>query len=246
MALKILAVAAIVASMGASAGFAQAAPAAAKAYQQAEARWRTPLCVGVTGLGEANAQYVADRVSQRAREVGLRVGQAGCRANALILFSADPGRQAAAIAAERTDPASRTGLEGATAGRGAFEAFVRSDQPVRWWRVSQPMLETGRAAVRDRRNNIVPNVRVPERGRLSSTTEPALSHAIIIVDLRAADGLSLGALADYLAMVTLAPVEQGEAGVGSVLSLFADKAAGRSQPTGLTGADRARLEAVYR
>lgn len=255
MVLHILAAAAVGASLGVSSPAANETnftpPHEAQggwsqvAYHTEDSRWRTPICVGVTGLSADRAQYVVDRVSQRAREVGLRVGDEGCRANALIVFSADPNGQASAIAAERSDPASTTGIQGVTEGRSAFASFLNSSDPVRWWKVSQPVIDTGQAAVRDQRNNIVPNVRVPERGRLNSTTQVAVSHAIVIVDLRQVNGYSLGALSDYLAMVTLAPIEGAGGASGSIMGLFADQAAGRTPASGLTEADRAHLRAAY-
>lgn len=224
----------------------QTAPTWTMVSENAEtARWRTPVCVGVGGLSEGTAQFVVDRVSRRARDVGLRVGEAGCRANALIIFSADPDGQANAIASERTDPASSSGVRGATLGRSAFTSFLNSSAPVRWWRVTQPMVETGEAATRDVRLGVAPTVHVQEPGRLGTTTLETVSHAIVIVDLQQVNGLPLGALADYLAMVVLAPVEADQEAHSSILGLFTDRASGRTPAQGMTEADQAHLRDVY-
>lgn len=228
---------------------ASAAPAPAwtrVALTETPARWRTQICAGVTGLSGANAQYVVDRVSSRAEEVGLRVGAPGCTSNVLIVFSTDPNGQAQAIARERTDPASLTGRSGVSAGLSAFGDFTNNTRPVRWWRVTRTMTENGEMADRNLRWGEAPRVNVPERGRLASATYEAFSHVIVVVDLNQVNGLPLGALADYIAMVALAPVSAGEQRDASILGLFNDRAAGRSSADALTQADQASLQSVYR
>ena len=230
-----------------------AAPAAASVSEwmpisltNPPARWRTQVCVGVTGLAGANAQYVVDRVSGRAEEFGLRIGAPGCTSNLLVVFSADPNGQAQAIARERTDPASVTGRSGATEGLSAFNAFANTNRPVRWWRVTRTMTENGELADRNLRWGEAPRVNVPERGRLASATYDAFSHVIVLVDLNQVNGLPLSGLADYVAMVALAPVEPDAHGGASVLNLFTDRAAGRSGDAAMTASDIDYLRAIYR
>lgn len=212
--------------------------------QRAPARWRTAVCAGVTGIGGESAQYVVDRVSQRARELGLRVGAPGCSPNLLVVFSDDPDGQARSIARERSDPASATGISGETMGQAAFQEFLRTDRPIRWWRVTRPVVDTGQVAARDVRNGEAPRVNVTEPGRLASTTRAAFSHVIVIADMAQVNGKSLGALADYMAMVALAPVElmADSNGYPSILGMFADNA----PATEMTAADEAYLREIYR
>ena len=209
-------------------------------------RWRTQVCAGVTGLTGSNAQYVVDRISGRAEELGLRIGPPGCTSNVLIVFSADPNGQAQAIARERTDPASVTGRSGATDGLSAFDGFVNSTAPVRWWRVTRTMTENGELADRNLRWGEAPRVNVPERGRLASATYEAFSHVIVVIDLNQVNGVRLGALADYIALVALAPVAREDEREASILGLFAERAAGRAGPEALTSGDIAYLQDVYR
>lgn len=211
------------------------------------ARWRHPVCAGVTGLSQQNAQFVVDRVSQRAAELGLRLGQPGCTANVLVVFTSDANGQAASISREPSDPASGTGRSGETLGLAAYSEFLHSTAPVRWWQVTRPTTDLGQVAARNDRLGEAPRLNVPERGRLGQTTFTSMSHVIVIADLRQLNGVRLGALADYIAMVVLAPVEpSAELGAGaSVLNLFTDHAAGRAGADGLTSADLAYLREVY-
>ena len=43
------------------------------------ARWYRQVCVGVVNLDTSAAQYIVDRISSLARQVGLEPGAPGCR-----------------------------------------------------------------------------------------------------------------------------------------------------------------------
>ncbi len=106
------------------------------------------------------------------------------------------------------------------------------------------MTEAGIVADRNVRAGEAPRVNVPERGRLASTTFDAFSHVIVIVDLNQVNGQRLDALADYIAMVALSPVEARADIVGgaSILGLFNEPQAANA----ITEADMAYLARVYR
>ena len=53
------------------------------------ARWRSGVCVGVANLQNDAAQYIADRVSTVAQDLGLRVGDPGCEPSILIVATQD-------------------------------------------------------------------------------------------------------------------------------------------------------------
>ena len=53
------------------------------------ARWNGPVCIGVVNLRAEVAQYIVDRASDVARELGLEAGEPGCAANVLIIAAAD-------------------------------------------------------------------------------------------------------------------------------------------------------------
>src|SRR5690242_13148148 len=66
-------------------------------------RWDGKVCAGVVGLNAAQGQFVVDRISQRALEVGLTPGESGCKANLLIIFSDDAHGLADALAQHERD-----------------------------------------------------------------------------------------------------------------------------------------------
>jgi hypothetical protein len=206
------------------------------------ARWDSRICPLVAGIPERQAQFVIDRISQRAFDLGLRPGAAGCRANVLIFVTPDADVLAQALADDRALVAYYNNAEyGNTPGREALAGFVASDAPVRWWHVAQTVSRSG--VVLDGEGDVVGS----DGTRLRAATRQDFNRAMIIVDARQADGLSFGALADYLAMVTLAQLEAGAdtSQTPSILNLFTERAAGIEPTAQMTQWDLAYLEGLY-
>jgi hypothetical protein len=205
------------------------------------ARWDSRVCPQVAGIPAHQAQYIIDRISQRAFDLGLRPSGPGCRANLLIFVTPDADVLAQALAGDRNLVAYYNDNEyGRTQGREALARFVASDAPVRWWHVSQTVSQGG---VVIGEGEVVRSYGT----RLQSATRQDFNRAMIIVDARQADGLAFEALADYLAMVSLAQIDAGAdtSDIPSILNVFDEKAAGR-QPTGqMTDWDLAYLEGLY-
>lgn len=209
-------------------------------------RWDSGVCVGVSGLSQQSAQFVADRVSQRALAVGLRAGAPGCEANVIILVSDDPDGVARGVSRRREFAGAGSSR---TNSRQALDRFLESDRAVRWWYIWQEVGEDGRVANSDDRNRNIPELRVPDRGRVASrhNTRTAFTHAIIIADASQVTGVQMAALADHIAMAALAQVETAvnSGGQPTIMSLFEDVGAGRTPPAEMTSWDRARLQALY-
>jgi hypothetical protein len=71
--------------------------------------------------------------------------------------------------------------------------------------------------------------------------------AALVVDTSKVAGLTMGALADYLALVSLSLVQSPDHcdRLPSILDLMAPSCSSRPAPTGITAADVAFLRAVY-
>jgi hypothetical protein len=101
------------------------------------ARWDEGICVGAVGLDPSQLQQLVDRVSLRARAVGLRAGRPGCRANVMVVFSNDSDAITRQIVDQRRDMLGFYGGDDRiTAGRDAMEEFANTPRPIRWWHVS--------------------------------------------------------------------------------------------------------------
>lgn len=212
--------------------------AAASRTQNQLARWDRKICPGIAGLRTRYAQFINDRMAQRAYDVGLDVGEPGCKANILILVSNDPDAYARELADDHPSAMGIFGDEGRnTLGRRALARFVGSDAPVRWWHVSNTVdRDTGERAY------MVAN-RSPSLMRRS--TRQDFGAAFIIVDANRLSAINFdwGALADYLAMAALAQLD-AEADIENyptILNLFA----ARSTVRALTDWDVAYLRGLY-
>ncbi len=221
------------------------------------ARWRDGVCVGVANLQPEVAQYIADRVSTVARDLGLRAGAPGCNPSILIVATQDGDAFTPEFVAERPR-LFIVGGAGMDQGAAALQRFKTNGQPVRWWTVSAPVDgDTGELAVRlpgglnggqdnGTGGNVMlyaPNIEVRAASRLSTQIVDDSKRSFIIVDVSKTGGVSLTQLADYLAMVSLAQINP-EADTGSylsILNLFDDP----MQTEGLTQWDMAYLQGLY-
>jgi len=216
------------------------------------ARWDRTICVGVANLRGDAAQYIVDRVSTVAEDVGLTPGQPGCRPN-LLVVATDDGNALAAHMAENNKRALRMGGSGMDQGGAALRRFQETDRPVRWWQVSMPVdSETGARATRifgecrppcSTPMDYAPVINVFSASRLRTQIVDNIFRTVVIVDVDDTQQISITQLADYIAMVSLAQInpEADTSAYASILNVFDDP----SIATGLTEWDKAYLGGLY-
>lgn len=216
------------------------------------ARWDDRICIGVANLRAEPAQYIIDRVSTVADDLGVVPGEPGCRPNVIIIATDDPDGLARQLTEERAR-AFRMGGSGMDRGRSALNAFVESDQPVRWWQLSMPTdSETGRRAVRVpgectgacmEPQDSAPVINTFAASRLTTQIVDYIFRTIVVLDIDQVTRVSGQQLADYVAMVTLAQIdpEADPSGYASILNVFDDPGAAE----GLTDWDLAYLQGLY-
>lgn len=234
---------------------------AAPARRRGLARWKDGMCVGVVNLEHDAAQYLADRVSDVARSLGLRAHEPDCHPSVLIVATSDgPGFTEQFVAMRPR--LFRVGATGMDRGSAELRDFIREERPVRWWHVSLPVdSETGLPVVRPpgfvsgsgtggggrdatSAQEYAPNTAIFAASRLNSQYVDHMKRVFIIVDVDQLNGASLQQLGDYVAMVAMAQIDPDAdtARFDTILNLFDGPA---TAPTGLTGWDRAYLEGLY-
>jgi hypothetical protein len=166
------------------------------------ARWGKEVCVGVYNMSQDYAQKLVDRVSLIAASIGIEPGEPGCRPNILVMASTDGPALAKRLVTDHLQQFRPHDTDGADMGREALKQFQNSKDPVRWWHVSQTVLNDTGAAVRRGTS-----VRVRGGSRLSKNVRQDISHVLVILDGSQIGSVSFGALADYVAMVALAQVD---------------------------------------
>lgn len=216
------------------------------------ARWDRSVCVGAVNLRQEAAQYLVDRVSTVAEDLGLDPGNPGCTPNILIVATADGDAFAQALV-EKQRRALRMGGSGMDRGAAALRDFQETTRPVRWWQVSMPVdSETGQQAVRipgecqgscTSPMDSAPVVKVSFASRLSTQIVDNIFRAIVIVDVDQIGSVDINQLADYIAMVSLAQIDPkaDTSAYSSILNVFADNSVAGS----LTEWDKAYLNGLY-
>ena len=210
------------------------------------ARWQDRVCVGVHNLERTAAQYVVDRISALALEVGLMPGEPGCNPDVIVIFTADGKETASYIVENREDVLRPTGDGGQHRGFAGLKNFAESDRAIRWWHLSMPVdARTGNPAIRTRGQSSrdFPTVAVDGPSRIHDGIRDAMQRIIIIVDSSKLTGTTWQQLGDYLAVVSLAQVdlETDPAAFDSILNLFSNPKA----YSGLTDWDRSYVSALY-
>jgi hypothetical protein len=210
-------------------------------------RWRYGVCAGVYNLETTAAQYVVDRISRLAIDVGLKPGEPGCTPDVIIIFTVD----ADDVAANMVENQPRLFRPGGPVccmqlGLEALDEFVQSDKPVRWWHVSMPVDPLhGQRAIQLPQDgmNEYPVVAVEGPSRIHSGVIDALYHVVIIVDATQLTGTTWQEIGDYLAVISLAQInpKADPAEFDSILNLFSNPEA----YSGLTDWDRTYVRALY-
>lgn len=218
------------------------------------ARWQAPVCIKVAGVDDAIAARVVGRIITAASDAGIRTAPAGCAPNIVVLFSADARADVATIL--RKKPGVARNLDGVTR-----RLLGEPGLPVRWWHTTSFGGSDGAAMTRqsqsmasaqylnnDSSGTAVGGPEAPSTSSYSASlidthVSVAITQATAAVDVPLTTGRSLDAIADYVALVTLARVQLGAPapGVASVLGMFA-RAPG--DDSGLTAWDRAYLAAL--
>ncbi len=219
---------------------------AAPATADQLARWDTTICTSIAGLPARQGQFIADRIAQRAAAVGLQPGAAGCNPNVSIIVAADADAAARRINEENSALfAARAENNVSTLGSAAFQAFLDNNQPVRWWHVAQTRTADGMQLDGDASMGGMSNAPAARShgSRLRGDTREDLNRVIVIVDASRVGNVQLSALADYVAMVSLAQIkaDADTSGFASILNLFSSS----RQLTAMTDWDVAYLSGLY-
>lgn len=213
------------------------------------ARWHRDVCVGVVNLPATHAQYMVDRISQVAAEVGLEPGEPGCSPR-VIIIATDDGAALATSLVGGVGVDFNLGTHQTDAGSRALRDFQTSDRAVRWWHTSLPTdSETGQTAIRlpgqagTDGNPSAPIINVFAASRVNSQIRDDLVRVVIVIDVDRLENTSFEQLADYVSLIALAQIDADARteGYDTIMNLFN----GSGAPSGLTDWDLGYLQALY-
>jgi hypothetical protein len=223
------------------------------------ARWRggrQSVCPLTAGLSPGYNAFVTARVRAIAAFVGAPVqSDPQCKANVQILFTSDPEKKMDAVRAWATGTAFRNKYAG---GMGDLIAF-QSDHAIQGWYLTtnagSAVLNTDVSLVGLNVLPIWPQITQKYVGsgnlgtRLGggSGSGSGIGIVILVIDTTKVVGDTIGAIADYLAMLTLSVAQSPDHcdPLPSVLDLMASSCSAREMPAAMTAGDLAFLKALY-
>lgn len=226
------------------------------------ARWKAGICPIVAGLPEAEAhsKFVIERVRQVANQVGAPVKAAGCKSNIDIVFTLHPQ-----VLLDGMRKKNRVLLGYHEAAE--EEQLATISHPVQAWYTTQTVDLQGSTTVDDKLRNhggfyidspmgpLYPPIFVPDApavhvtgSRLGDGLSSQLYHVVIVIDLAKVQGQTVGALADYAAMLSLAQTQSFGvcAPVSSITNLVSPGCDVGLKADAVTANDLAYLQALYR
>jgi hypothetical protein len=222
------------------------------------ARWRggkQSICPQTEGLTPGYDAFVTARLRALAAYVGAPLqSDPRCKSNVQILFTDKPQEKMDAV----IEWATHYFRNRYTGGMRDLIAF-RSDHAIQGWymttRGGDVVLNTDVALVGlnvlpvwpQITQNYIGNPTLGTRLGGGSGSGSGIGIVILVVDTNKVIGYSIGALADYLAVLTLSVVQSPDHcdPLPSILDLMSSSCGTREMPTGITAGDLAFLKALY-
>ncbi|KSB89038.1 hypothetical protein AS593_09840 [Caulobacter vibrioides] len=188
--------------------------------------WAGPLCPFVAGGRTEENRYLHDRISQMARDAGVKMAGKGCRPNLTVVLADEPealvrkARTAGKFWVDRERPLS-------------FERYATTDRPVRvWTNYAEVGVMRGSTAAGGLGNDLLMYATDGAGSRVRTSVVGVIQDQFVVVDRRRMGGRKLAGLADYVAMagVASARADQDYAGFNTVLNLFTEDGRADASP----------------
>jgi hypothetical protein len=233
------------------------------------ARWGAPpACPLVSGLPQKDGEFILERISDIGRSAGVPLGDEHCRPNLYILVTSQPEDLLRGM--EKRNRAYTFGVDSSfypptETPASVVDEFIKSALPVRVWHNITEKDAWGQPLAYCQAPLILPQC--SEAGRNQPECDPTLryrcgraiaggshlvfnamwtlSRVFVIVDQKRLHEVTLGQLADYIAMSSFAKLKSGahlEDGT-TILTLF--NGAPKAAPAGMTTWDQTFLKSLY-
>jgi hypothetical protein len=222
------------------------------------ARWRAGICPITAGLPQAANRLITERVRQVAAMVGAPVDPAGSsKPNIDIVATFAPQLLLDWMRAK--SPVLLGYHEAAQE-----KVLATVTHPVQAWYTTQTVDLNGDAYIDDKLHYhagfyifvspLLPPVYVPEGNvahvtgnHLGDGVSSELFHVVIVIDLAKINGLTYGALADYVSMLSLAQTQAFGTcqPAATITKLFSDPCSAAAKASEITDLDLAYLHGVY-
>ena len=213
------------------------------------ARWHVPVCPQVSGMPRENGEFILWRISEVARRAGAPLAGERCHPNLFVFVTFDPKQFLTDMEKQQ---------RAATFGHASpveIDEFIATPRVARVWYDSAMEAPDSSSAAHGFPpfGQLIGAPGLPgnvtsdwERAsRVTRTEERAFTYVCIVVDKGRLQGVTLGQLADYIAMVGLTQIKPGAqlSNIPTILRLF-DGAPQAALPA-MSDWDQAFVKAVY-
>jgi hypothetical protein len=209
-------------------------------YEGQLGRFHAAACPVAMGLTDVQNARIAVRMRQVASAAGIRVASASCAPNIFVIVAAD--KRAALDELDRRFPMYFNGMSSK-----AVNALKASTAPAVAWQVSSRLSADGLPLEKPLGADYYRVSGTENPSRIRSATEPTFLASVVVIDLKAAGGLTTTELADYAAMRTFAatdPERITKTGAPTILGVLAQPD-DKLLPVTLTYWDLAFLKSLY-
>ena len=215
----------------------------AKVYSGADrdvplARFQDPLCPGIIGVEQVQAETMVGLIRQNAAELGLRLADPQtCEANLIVAVLDNPKGYLESLR-------KRKGYLFDWLGRDERQALFDAPGPARTWTRVFTRSRDGLPVYRSQSLTDLPFTTMEAAHSLIYVpTRRDIISSMVLIDKKAVQGLSVGQVAAYATMRGLSgeQAERLEAPGESILGLFGEGA----KPAGLTRSDKIFLRTLY-
>jgi hypothetical protein len=233
--------------------------AAAQNGGEGLARWQLPpVCPLVSGLPREDGEFILERLSEIARQARVPLADEHCRPNLYILVSALPMQLLQGM--EQRNRAFTFGYDTSfyppvQTPASIVDDFIKTPRAVRVWYNTTEKDAWGNPLSYCRQSQLVPkgdpNVflqcgpATAGGSHLVFNTIWTISSVFVVVDQNRLRGVTVGQLADYVAMAGFAKLKP-DAHLGdapTILTLFNE--APKAAPAGMTAWDQSFLKSLY-
>jgi hypothetical protein len=203
-------------------------------------RFHSRVCPAAMGLASIQNQRLVARMRQVGAAAGVPLAPEHCSANAFVIVA--PDRGAAITELNRRFPAYFSQMSARQ-----VRELAATNEPATAWQVIGLLSADGEAVPKAMGADYytVRSVNTPSRIRAAS--KPTFTVSIVVIDVKAAAGLTLTQLADYGAMRTFADIDPDRVvrvGVPTILGVLGQPD-DRPLPVTLTHWDLGFLKSLY-
>lgn len=163
-------------------------------------RFHRPVCPVAMGLAQIQNDRIAERMRQVAAAANMRVAPAKCVPNAFVIVA--PDKAAAIEELERRFPQYLSQMS-----THEVRKLTESSQPAAAWQVKGLLTADGEAATKAVGADYYTIRGTQSPSRIKMASMPTFSVSVVVIDLKAAAGLTVTQLADYAAMRTFADID---------------------------------------